>query len=207
MVFGHCSLVMNSFVCTVRVQSVYCELIRSYESRQIGQQNYNCALWEAARATTAAPIFFEPIILNASGATFVGGGIRANKPVNQIIHEAQRIWPERRFGCIIGIGTGWTSLQPLNLKLKLHEVLKTLTGITTDAHNTEMEFIGTELGKDLQTNKKCFRFSVEEHIGDISTAAFEKQPWMEATTAAFLEGQAEKIAACTRNMVNPTSLA
>ncbi len=39
----------------------------------------NMKLWEACRATSAAPHFFEPLTVN--GMSFLDGGLQANNPL------------------------------------------------------------------------------------------------------------------------------
>jgi len=61
-------------------------------------------IWEAARATSAAPTFFSPIKIDD---TFYGdGGTGYNNPTNEAIAEAHSIWPNRPIGCVVSIGTG-----------------------------------------------------------------------------------------------------
>lgn len=204
---------MNSFLSTVGAQFLHGELIRSYEPQQIGQQNYDCTVWDAAKATTATLVILRPMTLSAPSAPgdkFVGGGmpqLQENNPINQVIDEAQIIWPGRQFGCIVSVGTGCTNLKPLNPKLEFHELTKTLIVIAADAKTTEGEVLETKLGGDLETSKKYFRFGVEDEIDDISLSAFERGPWMEVKAMRFLEGQAEKITACAKSLVHPTPVA
>src|SRR5271154_5141880 len=49
-------------------------LFRSYQCQ--GYSPNQCAIWEAARATSAAPTFFKPIKIEISqpGSTFIDGG-------------------------------------------------------------------------------------------------------------------------------------
>lgn len=53
-------------------------LFRSYRCR--GHNPNKCFIWEAARATSAAPTFFKPISITvpAPGSTFVDGGSRTS---------------------------------------------------------------------------------------------------------------------------------
>ena len=81
-----------------------------------------CTIWEASRATTAAPTFFDPITIEKPGEakiTFVDPGIaRCNNPSLQALQEARDIWgPQTQFQCFISIGTGGVSIA----KLKDHE--------------------------------------------------------------------------------------
>jgi len=81
-------------------------LFRSYQC-----QGYNadkCYIWEACRATSAAPTFFKPIkiAIPLPGATFVDGGLQHNNPAELALSEAFRIWTNAKRFCIVSIGTG-----------------------------------------------------------------------------------------------------
>jgi len=54
-----------------------------------------CAIWKAARATSAAPSFFDPVFINvpAPGAWYVDGGLRYNNPAQVALDEARQCWP------------------------------------------------------------------------------------------------------------------
>lgn len=62
---------------------------------------------DAARATSAAPTYFEPLVLSARGERFclVDGGVFANNPALCAYAEARRIAPERPVR-IVSLGTG-----------------------------------------------------------------------------------------------------
>jgi patatin-like phospholipase/acyl hydrolase len=80
----------NSFVCSVNAVSTQVELLRSYKSQRIGHVDYDCYIWEAVRATSAAPLFFEPITLfvDSKTPTFIDRGVRANNPIHLMASEA-----------------------------------------------------------------------------------------------------------------------
>jgi len=81
-------------------------LFRSYQCK--GYNADKCAIWEAARATSAAPTFFKPITiaLPPPGGTFVGGELTHNNPGEVALSEAQRIWTTVRTFCLVTLGTG-----------------------------------------------------------------------------------------------------
>lgn len=56
-------------------------------------------IWEAARATSAAPTFFEPI------ASLVDGGVWANNPAMVGLTEARQKWPGEKLE-VLSLGTG-----------------------------------------------------------------------------------------------------
>ncbi|KAH0556588.1 hypothetical protein GP486_005565 [Trichoglossum hirsutum] len=167
--------------------------------------NYKCTIWEAARATSAAPIFFKSITLNDSGATFVDGGIRANNPIEYVMNEAHSLWPDRLLGCIVSIGAGWTNTKPLATKSpRLHQVLETLSKIASDANTKAREFGQTQFGTQLKQSQKYFRFHVEQGIDGIDLTEWEKMPWMDAVTQPYLVDKSLEIVACGKSLAYPT---
>ena len=104
-------LMALSFVCAVGTPDVTHAagptLFRSYDVAK--NKEYNCAIWEAARATSAAPTLFKRIKIGppGSGIEYVDAGIGCNNPVKQLIAEAARVFGEdARIACIVSIGTG-----------------------------------------------------------------------------------------------------
>src|SRR5437667_6438485 len=77
-----------------RVQNASATLLRSYETTDPGESDYVCEVWEAARATSAAPLFFAPFRIERLGLTLVDGALRLNNPINEVISEAHRIYPD-----------------------------------------------------------------------------------------------------------------
>jgi predicted acylesterase/phospholipase RssA len=81
-------------------------LFRSY-----GCEGFNankCAIWEAARCTSAAPSFFRSmfVYVPAPGGWYVDGGLRHNNPAQLVLDEAALIWPSVKRFCLVSIGTG-----------------------------------------------------------------------------------------------------
>jgi hypothetical protein len=67
----------------------------------------NCEVWQAGRATSAAPVYFDPISIH--GQIFVDGGVCENNPVGVARKEAEDIWPGRPVGLILSLGCGLAS--------------------------------------------------------------------------------------------------
>jgi len=129
-----------SFVCAVPARHVDNEprIFRTWEASKF--QGYNCTIWEAARATSAAPRFFKRILIGDPGMEeeFVDAGLGCNNPTKQLIQEAsQELSSDALVGCIVSIGTGQPKVSGFAkpsafqriLPLELIEVLK---GIATD---------------------------------------------------------------------------
>jgi len=81
-------------------------LFRSYQCQ--GHDANQCAIWEAGRATSAAPTFFAPIeiAIPKPGCTFVDGGLGHNNPAELALSEAEKIWPKASRFCLVSVGTG-----------------------------------------------------------------------------------------------------
>ncbi|KAF8859945.1 FabD/lysophospholipase-like protein [Acephala macrosclerotiorum] len=191
----------NTFVCTVSAYSTQTELLRNYRTRRIGHRDYDCTISEAARATSAAPLFFEPITLKNSKASFVDGGVRDNNPVEQVKNEAESIWPNRDIGCIVSIGSGFTPTLGFDTqKSNLQAVLKSLVDMATDADTKARVFRLSKEGRSLSKDHRYFRFSVQHGMASVDLAEFEKMPYMEAMTLPYIEDEDDRILQCAKRL-------
>ena len=81
-------------------------IFRTYRGQKIWPSE--CPLWQAARATSAAPTFFKPMSIDRPRPPiiYVDGGMGYNNPSEVALNEARRIWPScTQFG-LVSIGTG-----------------------------------------------------------------------------------------------------
>ncbi|KID62134.1 Calcium-independent phospholipase A2-gamma [Metarhizium brunneum] len=105
-------------------------ILRSYDLQALlPEYAFHGKIWEAGRATSAAPTFFKPISIdprgessNTSGViekasrklkaetnkkdSYSDGGTVANNPCSIAVREAGRIWGYGNIGCIVSLGTG-----------------------------------------------------------------------------------------------------
>ncbi|KAI0868821.1 hypothetical protein GGS24DRAFT_494248 [Hypoxylon argillaceum] len=66
-------------------------------------------IWEAIRATTAAPGYFKPFKKPETGQSFIDGAIYHNNPVYVAFEESKLLWPDVRHclpDIVLSIGTG-----------------------------------------------------------------------------------------------------
>jgi patatin-like phospholipase/acyl hydrolase len=86
----------TSFVCVVNSEIGDVEQLTSYERDVESMSTFhdNIRIWEAARATSAATSFFDPISIGRGNLrqSFVDGATGANNPVRRLWQEAQRQW-------------------------------------------------------------------------------------------------------------------
>ncbi|KAI1149764.1 hypothetical protein F4825DRAFT_453150 [Nemania diffusa] len=106
-------------------------------------------IWEAARATTAAPGYFPP--LKHGDQKFYDGGITSNNPSLQALGEMQALLPHTPINCIVSIGTG--AMPPL--AAASHGAFRVLTSVLTETQNTERLAFATANGLEIP----YFRFN------------------------------------------------
>lgn len=198
----------NRFVCAATANPINTVLIRNYKTARIGHIDHDCTLTEALRATTAAPLYFEPITFKSSGVTFVDGGIRVNNPIDEVKNEAVNLWPDRAIGCLVSIGTGVTLPPGLDTKgnARLHQILKSLAHIATDANNKAREFVQRDDGKKLRNGGKYYRYSVPQGMDEVQLKNFEEFPYLEAATLPYVQDMDYIIEQCAAALANPTPL-
>lgn len=125
-------------------------LLRTYET---GSAPIRCTIWEAARATSAAPTFFPPVRFSAhTGGEFIDAGVGCNNPTKILIKEAKSYYrlkgfPAARPTCLVSIGTGQKDLIQLTKAASAFwfkdrtglSIAPVLAEIVTDCENTHDE--------------------------------------------------------------------
>jgi len=140
-------------------------------------------IWEAARATSAAPKFFKRIIIGGPGSQeeYVDGGMGCNNPIAHVLSEAELTFPGRHVACIISIGTG----QPLPIQIRRPSlsqqvlplnVVKAMQGIATDCEESHQRMAQ----RFQEIENLYFRFNVDQGMQEIRLAQWER--FTEVTT-------------------------
>jgi predicted acylesterase/phospholipase RssA len=175
-------------------------LFRTYQS---AEESYNLTIWEACRATSAAPLFFEAIEVGKSPPVkFVDGGLGKNNPVNLVIREARSLWPTRPFAVVVSLGTGMPQMKPVGTKAT--EVLATCIRLATDAENTAREF--RERQPHMVQMHKYFRFNVEQGLQNVGMEEWKTLgSVVEPATKDYLDKIQGEIEICAGVLKDPTS--
>ncbi|KAJ7187285.1 hypothetical protein C8R46DRAFT_1274661 [Mycena filopes] len=156
------------------------ELFRSYQSTNPAVA---CTVWQAARATSAAPTFFKRVAIGPVQEQFIDGGMGVNNPAKQLLAEADAVFPDRQITCLISIGTGWTGTTELPKPGFLERntipvgVIKVLKALATDSEQTAQEM---QL-KFAKQPKVYFRFNVDHGL-----EAVRLDDWQQMSKVASL---------------------
>lgn len=156
-------------------------IFRSYKCHG-GEEGIQCQIWEAARATTAAPSFFAParIKVNGTAEYFVDGAVKWNNPSLQVVSEAEALFgPHRRLGCMVSLGTG---IRPPSMnrhgkkgRLGTAYSVSEMKRMTLD-YLTDPEPPDRQLKASLKNHfNSYFRFSVPPTEGEERVRIFEYQ--------------------------------
>ncbi|KAG6831520.1 hypothetical protein H0H92_009788 [Tricholoma furcatifolium] len=202
------------FVVSGRSQnlSVAAEHFRTYPTKlpdPYGLQQ--CAIWQAARATSAAPTYLPPIKINK--VEFIDGGMRFNNSSILLLGEVNAVFGAdsagfgiaRHIKCLVSIGTGRQgdiSIKPkpsnvIGAALYTKSLIDASIKIMTDCEATHNLMKGLFYGKD----NVYFRFSAGVQVGGkwmpmIGLDEYEKMSELVTLTKAYLTTETAQLQKC-----------
>ncbi|KAL9134141.1 MAG: hypothetical protein Q9175_004673, partial [Cornicularia normoerica] len=184
-------LTYRRFVCAVRKENKAVARLRAYQSDTALVAD-GATIWEAARATSAASGFFDPISIGKHSQEYVDAGLGCNNPVDEVWTEAQDIWsPEEDdlaalVKCVISIGTGDPGTSPIeDVAFKLFT--KTLKDIATETEKTAETFAKNHRG--LLSQERYFRFNVHQGLQSVGLEEYKKEKDIVSATSLYMESQ------------------
>lgn len=140
--------------------------LRSYKNpRRPVDLLHVCQIWQAARATSAASTFFDPIIIGEDNREFTDGGLRYNNPVNAAYGEAQDMFTDAESDAIfVSMGTGVEA--PLRgMNANINTLKNAIINIVTETEQKYQEFVDSHRG--MVNSDRFFRFNVEQGLASI----------------------------------------
>lgn len=191
---------MSALSCVMNMAKMKNFVFRTYNlpSGVYSQYPGNCKykLWEAIRASSAAPGYYTEFQLD--DLTHQDGGLLCNNPTALAIHECRLLWPNTPLQCVVSIGNGRyePNLEMNTGKSTLKEkVVKILDSATdTEAVNTILS--------DLLPPTTYFRFnpyvSEEWTLDEIRS---EKLKQMQHDTLMYLRRNDFKVQRCAEKLM------
>jgi hypothetical protein len=144
-----------------------------------------CRIWEAARATSAASTFFDPIAIGPHHQTYVDGALGCNNPIRLLDWESKEMWPDSD-RIFISVGTG--TAPGASLDGNILTLTKRITQIAVETEKTHEGFY-RDHETTLIANRHYFRFNVEG-LERIRLDEHKARPEIYGATETYLESGA-----------------
>ncbi|ETS74615.1 hypothetical protein PFICI_13099 [Pestalotiopsis fici W106-1] len=192
------------FVCSTTNYTTSPRLIRSYASDDDHHFPYApIKVWEAARATSAAPSLFKPMTIKRPGPsmTLYDGALTGNNPIRQVVNECNGFDHGRNFECIVSLGTGVKGATPLKSSNHVLKVAKVLAKHSLDCHAAHVEFLSTREGRGLIDDQRYFRFSPERNLGEVELDGWESFDAITEYIELFAIEKRHEIEKCARRLL------
>lgn len=136
------------------------------------KKGYNHYMREVARATSAAPTYFEPLQLEVGSEgelAFIDGGVHSNNPAMCAYVEALKIHPEEKDFLVVSLGTGeltrnmpYEEVKGWGLALWAQPILNVVFDGVADTVDYQLkELLSTEEGEA----RRYYRFQTVLDIG------------------------------------------
>jgi Patatin-like phospholipase len=191
-------------------------LFRTYDTPR--EDASTAFIWEVARATSAAPLYFEPITIDP--ITYSDGGLGANNPTEEAILEAYDVLPEKPIGRVVSIGTGHGHVSQLDYGLKKVKswipgwaqrkfprqlfLVKTAKYCTDCLLNSETVHERVKrYSAMLGLNDKIFRFNPPSEVGTIELDAVDKMNYIIQMTESYIATQDHELRNCAKELRYP----
>ncbi|KAJ7109032.1 FabD/lysophospholipase-like protein [Mycena crocata] len=179
------------FVCAMSAHNLNANravLFRSYQSSK--EPPMKCAIWEAARATSAAPTFFERICIGppTRAVPYIDGGIGHNNPARLVLDEAALLFTGQP-ACLVSIGTG----HPGTIEIPKPGVFENVipVGVITAIVEMATDCEGTAermLERFEDRPKTYFRFNVDQGMQSVKLDDWDKMDKVTAHTQQYMKG-------------------
>ena len=199
------------FVCATNKQTSETITLASYRRARGGNTRLtHTRIWEAARATSAASSFFDPITrrMGQYDEEFVDGATGANNPVHILWNEVKDLCEaesvEFNIQCLVSVGTGVPS--PSAFRDDVLGITDTLTRISTETETTAEVF--QRAHSDLDSTGRYFRFNVRNGLERIGLEDSKSKDHILTITERYIETQDafKAIKQCTEVLAKRESL-
>ena len=190
------------FVCTTRMHTASSILLRTYTPRDPGQANHSVKIWQAARATSAAPPILDPITIEGCRLTLLDGAFWLNNPINETLSEASDVDPSGDSGCVISIGTGVANVPSLESSRFLVKVVQACVQISLDCKYVAAKFVNGPPGRQIHEDGRYFRFDVPWRLHAVRIDEWEKHEAVQEYVETYLETMSQQLDQCARTLLD-----
>ena len=187
------------------------QALRTYSTNH--EAPWSCTIWQAARATSAAPTFFKPLQLSLPHVTsWIDAGMKFNNPSKALRAEAGKIWGSeygqmnfnQDISIFLSLGTGFASIARLEATTLQQRISKkfqvplaaveVMKSIVSDTETTHVD-LANELDHHIY-----HRFNVAQGLEDVQLFEHEKIEAIEIDTNNYLAQHTKQVTDCVKLM-------
>ena len=183
---------LSNYNRSVRTETPYC--FQRFENPA-----QELSIWQSARATSAAPGYFQSYFHSMNGHTYQDGALKLNNPVLAADLERQLIWPDCARSppdILLSIGTGvfptsHTSEPGPRIGIGITNGVRTFVGLgkdaidaTLDCERTWQEFMQCTVPEGSPNKNRYYRLNLPIAGSKIELDQVEKMPELEKLTRA-----------------------
>ena len=187
----------KAFVCAIdetELGSIH--RLRSYDTNDESPDEWlrDCKIWEAARATTAAPLNFKAMTIQRGPTkrSFVDAALGYNNPAEQLLDEACNVYhKERTLGALVSLGTGTRKLSLANPEEVSGASYIASVGATLKNEATDTERAHQRIkGRFKRCPDTYYRFNVPDAADEVKLAEWKKMEELKAMTMDYVRDEA-----------------
>ena len=132
---------------------------------------------------------------------YVDGGLGYNNPIRALLDECSHIWPERKIGCIVSVGTGTLLSRDVGRTIK--PLFETLEKMATDT-----EKVAREVEKEMKykygiEQQTYFRFNVQHGLEHVGLEEWKELGRTMVATQDYLIEQSSQVELCASQILQP----
>ncbi|OCL10096.1 FabD/lysophospholipase-like protein [Glonium stellatum] len=175
----------------------------SSANRPVRLRSYSSDWEPTARATSAGPLYFDPISFGSPPKKYIDDALHHNNPVRVLWDEANTVWKEqsgRNIACIISIGTG--KPPPRAVGERADQLLRSLVKMVTDTEAAAQGFSDENYYRDEAERPAYFRFNVEQGLEDVGLEEWEQFEKLTEATDAYLDSRRQEVGACVNSLLS-----
>lgn len=156
---------------------------------------HGCAIWEVARATSAATSFFKSIKCGRDHIEFIDAALGFNNPCEELIEEARKQFPGVPMSQyrIVSIGTGLGDV--VTIKDTRTSILRALKTISTTSKK-----VSDRLDARYGETNWYYRFNVDRGLEDVTLADWKMTSKISAHTHNYLQEKQRYLISCAKSL-------
>ncbi|KAG8715909.1 hypothetical protein FRC08_010039 [Ceratobasidium sp. 394] len=163
-------------------------IFRSYHTSS--NAGPNCAIWQVLRAATAHPELFKSAEIEEQGISqsYVDAAMGCGNPIEHVLGEARRIYPNRHVSCIVSIGGGHPRTIRIPEASPLQRIFPTNVIVAMRDIATDNERMAQTMAIRFQGFPDVyFRLNVDQGMQSVQLGDWDRLGEITAHTRAYMQ--------------------